>query len=148
MGYEIPKKTPVDSTDLQIASAQDVEFQTLEQLNHGATSRFQLLLGTTESKRDRLAAAHQINSLFVIEFDPGGTNVPHRHPKEEEIYYVLQGKGDMVAGETPEGEPRRHSVSEGDAFYFSQNCLVGFYSAPEDKSYSRILAIRSKLPVP
>jgi mannose-6-phosphate isomerase-like protein (cupin superfamily) len=148
MGYRIPESTPIDTTAFQIATARHVEFQTLEQLNHGATSRFQLLLGTTKSTRDRLAVAYQINSLFVIEFDPGGTNIPHRHPNEEEIYYVLQGKGDMVAGETPEGEPRRHSVNEGDAFYFSENCLVGFYSASGDKSFSRTLAIRSKLPAP
>ncbi len=147
MGYPIPEDVSVDNAKVQIANANQVEFQTLEQLNHGVTSRFRLLLGTTESTRDRLAVAYQINSLFVIDFDPAGTNVPHRHPEEEEIYFVLQGTGDMVAGETPKGKPKKHAAREGDAFYFSRNCLVGFYSTKNAKNpRARILAIRSKVP--
>ncbi|GJM30331.1 MAG: hypothetical protein DHS20C17_29660 [Cyclobacteriaceae bacterium] len=147
MGYTIPEKTIIEKTDFEIVSAQQVEFQTLEQLNHGVTSRFKLLMGTTESNRDRLAVAYQVNSLFVIEFDPDGTNVPHRHPNEEEIYYVLQGEGDMVAGESHTGDPVRHPAREGDAFFISRSCLVGFYSSKnKDKPRARILAIRSKVP--
>ena len=147
MGYPVPEITAAANAGVQIASAREVEFQTLEQLNHGVTSRFQLLLGTVESKRDRLAVAYQINSLFVIDFDPEGTNIPHRHPNEEEIYFVLQGQGDMVAGETAEGDPIRHAVRAGDAFFFSRNCLVGFYSSKKAKKpHTRILAIRSKVP--
>ena len=148
MGFKIPEETQVAPTDtLQLASANEVEFKTLEQLNHGPTSRFQLLLGTTSSKRDRLAAAYQVNSLYVIDFDHGGTNIPHRHENEEEIYFVLQGKGEMVAGETPEGEPRRYAVQAGDAFFFSRNSLVGFYSGTQEgEEHARILAVRSKYP--
>jgi mannose-6-phosphate isomerase-like protein (cupin superfamily) len=148
MGFKIPEETQVKPTSqLQLASANEVEFQTLEQLNHGPTSRFQLLLGTTSSKRDRLAAAYQVLSLYVIDFDHGGTNIPHRHENEEEIYFVLQGKGEMVAGETPEGEPRRYAVKAGDAFFFSRNSLVGFYSGTrEGEAHARILAVRSKYP--
>ena len=147
MGYTVPEEISLNKNVFQIANAKEVEFQTLENLNHGTTSRFKLLLGTTESQRDRLAAASQINSLFLIDFDPGGTNLPHRHPKEEEVYFVLQGTGNMVAGETSDGNPRLHPVSAGDAFYFSRNCLVGFYSDKKTKkNRSLILAIRSKMP--
>jgi len=150
MGYEVPEEVEVDQTaTIELASADEVAFQTLEQLNHGPTSRFQLLLGTTQSTRDRLATAYQVNSLFVIDFDHGGTNIPHRHKKEEEIYFVLQGSGDMVAGETPEGEPKRYPVKAGDAFFFSRNCLVGFYSGTQEgEEHARILAVRSKYPGP
>ena len=79
-----------------MASADDVQLQVLA--SHGPTTQFKLLLGTTKSTRDKLAAAQQINSLFLMDFAPGGTNIPHRHAKEEEIYYILRGYGDMVAG--------------------------------------------------
>jgi hypothetical protein len=60
---------------------------------------------------------------------------------------MLQGKGEMVAGETPEGEPRRYPVKAGDAFFFSRNSLVGFYSeTQEGEPHVRILAVRSKYP--
>jgi hypothetical protein len=42
-------------------------------------------------------------------------------------------------------------VKEGDAFYFSPNTLIGFYSATkEGEEHARILAVRSKVndPVP
>ena len=147
MGYRLPENIAIETSEVQIANAQKVKAQTLEQLNHGATSRFQLLLGTTQSKRDRLAVAHQINSLFIIDFDPEGTNVPHRHPKEEEIYLVLQGEGEMVVGETENGQPHKVPAKAGDAFYYSRNCLVGFYGRTEKGApHARILAIRSKYP--
>ncbi|MCK5369717.1 MAG: hypothetical protein KAQ62_14250, partial [Cyclobacteriaceae bacterium] len=93
MGYEIPENTTINETqNLLIANADEVPFQVLGQ--HGPTTQFQLLLGTTESKRDRLAAAYQVNSLFVIEFAEGGTNIPHKHEKEEEIYFLLRGHGE------------------------------------------------------
>lgn len=146
MGYKIPDDVEVSSdTKVEIASANDVDSQTLEQNNHGPTSRFQLLMGTTRSRRDKLASAYQMNSLYVIDFDHGGTNIPHNHEREEEIYFVLQGKGEMVAGETENGEPRKFDVEPGDAFLFTQGTLVGFYSTTEEgETNARILAIRSK----
>lgn len=146
MGYKIPEDVEVSSdTKVEIASGNDVDFQTLEQNNHGPTSRFQLLMGSTRSRRDKLASGYQMNSLYVIDFDPGGTNIPHTHEREEEIYFVLQGKGEMVAGETEDGEPRKFDVEPGDAFLFTQGSLVGFYSTTEEgEEHARILAVRAK----
>ena len=148
MGFKLPEEPEVKpASDLQLASAKEVEFKTLEQNNHGPTSRFQLLLGTTRSKRDKLAAASQVLSMYVIDFDHGGTNIPHRHENEEEIYFMLQGRGEMVAGETPEGEPRKFPVKAGDAFFFSRGSQVGFYSGTsEGEEHARILAVRSRYP--
>jgi len=145
MGYELPKETLNKVTsNLKIANADGVSFQVLGQ--HGPTTQFQLLLGTTESKRDRLAAACQVNSLFVMDFAKGGTNIPHKHEKEEEIYFLLRGHGEMVAGETPSGEEKRYKVKEGDAFFIPNNTLVGFYSGTkEGEEHARIMAVRSKL---
>lgn len=144
MGFQIPPGKEVPSTPrLMLASADDVPLQILG--GHGPTSQFKLLLGTTESTRDRLAAAHQVNSLFLMDFAPGGTNIPHRHRREEEIYYVLRGHGEMVAGETSDGKPRRYPASEGDAFYFSPGTLIGFYSGTKaGEDHAQVLAVRSK----
>jgi mannose-6-phosphate isomerase-like protein (cupin superfamily) len=145
MGFKIPASVKIMPTPhLMIANSDEVRFQVLGQ--HGPTTQFQLLMGTTESKRDRLAAAYQVNSLFIMDFAAGGTNIPHRHAKEEEIYFVLRGTGDMVAGENSEGKEKRFPVKDGDAFYFSPNTLIGFYSGTkEGEEHARILAVRSKV---
>jgi mannose-6-phosphate isomerase-like protein (cupin superfamily) len=144
MGFKIPAGTQIKPTPhLMIANSEEVRFQILGQ--HGPTTQFQLLMGTKESKRDRLAAAIQVNSLFIMDFAAGGTNIPHRHEREEEIYFVLRGSGEMVAGETPEGKEMRYPAKEGDAFYFAPGTLIGFYSATKEREeHARILAVRSK----
>jgi len=144
MGFKIPAGTQIKPTShLMIANSEEVRFQILGQ--HGPTTQFQLLMGTKESKRDRLAAAIQVNSLFIMDFSAGGTNIPHRHEREEEIYFVLRGSGEMVAGETPEGKEMRYPAKEGDTFYFAPGTLIGFYSATkEGEEHARILAVRSK----
>jgi len=146
MGYRIPVGTQVPPTPtLMMANTSDVQQQTLS--GHGPSTQFKLLLGTTQSKRDKLAAAGQINSLFLMDFAAGGTNIPHRHAKEEEIYYVLRGHGDMVAGTDAAGGEVRHPCKQGDAFYFSPGTLIGFYSGgQEGEDHAQILAVRSACP--
>ncbi|MDO9341517.1 MAG: cupin domain-containing protein [Bacteroidales bacterium] len=148
MGYKIPDGTKMNQTQkLMIANADEVPLQVLGQ--HGPTTQFQLLMGTTESKRDRLAAACQVNSLFIMDFAAGGTNIPHIHEREEEVYFVLRGNGEMVAGQTSDGKEIRFPAKEGDVFYFSPCTLIGFYSATrEGEEHARILAVRSKFIVP
>ena len=67
----------------------------------------------------------------------------HRHAREEEIYYVLRGHGDMVAGADAAKKEIRHPARAGDAFYFPRNTLIGFYSGgKEGEDHARILAVR------
>jgi quercetin dioxygenase-like cupin family protein len=128
-----------------LANADDVALQILGQ--HGPTTQFRLLMGTTTSKRDKLAAATVMNSLFLLDFAPGGTNIPHNHPAEEEIYLVLRGSGDMVAGRDADGKDIRHAATQGAAFFFMPGTQVGFYSnAKEGEAHDLILAVRSSLP--
>ena len=145
MGYFIPEGKIIPPTPgLMLASADDVKLQILGQ--HGPTTQFKLLMGNTQSVRDKLAAAIQITSLFIMDFAPGGTNIPHTHPVEEEIYYVLRGRGEMVAGGTS-GNESRHACEEGDAFYFPPKTLIGYYSgAREGQPHDLILAVRSLSP--
>ncbi len=146
MGFKIPAGVEVPPTpELMMANADNVPLQVLA--SHGPTTQFKLLMGTTQSKRDKLAAAQQINSLFLMDFAAGGTNIPHRHKKEEEIYYVLRGHGDMVAGSGAAKKEIRYPSQQGDAFYFASGTLIGFYSGMEEgEKHAQILAVRWPVP--
>jgi len=146
MGFKLsPDTCKFKTSDLMIANCDEVQFQTLP--SHGPTTTFQLLLGTVESTRDRLAAACQVTSLFIMDFAAGGTNNPHNHAKEEEIYLVLRGTGDIVAGRKDDGTELRHPASEGDVYFYSPKTLIGFYSGnKENEEHPRILAVRFKYP--
>lgn len=146
MGFKIPPG--VESTPppkLLIANFDDVKLETVS--GHPPSTLYQLLMGDTRSKRDKLAAARVLTSLFIMEFAPGGTNFPHHHEREEEIYLVLNGHGDMVAGSGMDGIEGRHPAKEGDAYFFRLNCTVGFYSGNKPgEEKARILAVRSLFP--
>jgi mannose-6-phosphate isomerase-like protein (cupin superfamily) len=148
MGYKIPQGLTVAPTSgLMLANAADVPLVPVA--GHGPTSLFKLLMGTTQSTRDKLAAASQMVSLFIMDFAPGGTNIPHHHEMEEEIYYVLRGKGEMVAGGGADGNEGRYPAKEGDAYFIRLNTTVGFYSGSrEGEPHDLILAVRSSFPFP
>ena len=124
------------------ANIEDVPTSTVN--GHPSSALYRLLMGDSDSKRDRLAAGHVLTSLFVMEIAPGGTNFPHHHEREEEIYLVLSGRGVMVAGGGMDGVEGRHPAKAGDAYFFRLNCTVGYYSAANVQS--RILAVRSWYP--
>ena len=134
-------KVPLPSKPLK-ANIEDVPTQQVS--GHPSSALYRLLMGDVESKRDRIAAGRVLTSLFLMEIAPGGTNFPHHHEREEEIYLVLEGNGDMVAGGGIDGVEGRHAAKAGDAYFFRLNCTVGYYSAPHVKS--RILAVRSWYP--
>lgn len=148
MGYSLGDlKRTGPLPELQLANAGDVPAQQLG--SHGPTVQFKLLMGTTESKRDKLAAAHKMVSLFIMDFAPGGTNIPHHHDMEEEIYFVLQGHGDMVAGGGADGDEGRYPARSGDAFFIRLNATVGFYSGSRaGEPHDMVLAVRSTYPIP
>jgi mannose-6-phosphate isomerase-like protein (cupin superfamily) len=146
MGYRIPANIKLQPTPhLTLASADDVKLQVLG--GHGPTTQFKLLMGLTSSTRDKLSAAYVMDSLFIMDFAPGGTNIPHNHPSEEEIYLVLRGTGEMVAGLDADKKEIRYPVSAGDVFFFKPGTQVGYYShAKEGQDHDLILAARSRLP--
>ncbi|MBI3665695.1 MAG: cupin domain-containing protein, partial [Acidobacteria bacterium] len=146
MGYKIPRGEKVTQPPrlLLRANIDEVAWQTVG--GHPDSVLYQLLMGDTKSKRDKLAAAHVLTSLFIMEFQPGGTNFPHHHEYEEEIYLVLEGEGEMVAGSGMNGIEGRYPARAGDAYFFRLNSTVGFYNGQTSKA--RILAIRSLFPRP
>lgn len=48
-------------------------------------------------------------SLAEARIPPGMTTTPHHHPRSEEIYFILQGEGQMTIGD------QSHDVRMGDA---------------------------------
>jgi mannose-6-phosphate isomerase-like protein (cupin superfamily) len=145
MGFRIPAGTEAKRPPKPlIANIDDVPRQTVS--GHPPSTQYRLLMGDVESKRDRLAAARVLTSLFVMEFEPGGTNIPHHHETEEEIYLVLDGRGEMAAGGGMDGIEGRFPTQAGEAWFFRLNCTVGFYNRSEPGARARILAVRSLYP--
>ena len=145
MGFRVPGAAEPAPGKLQIANVDEVKKQVVG--NHPPSTLYQLLMGDRKSTRDRLAAAQVMTSLFIMEFDAGGTNFPHHHETEEEIYYVLDGHGEMVAGGGTNGVEGRHPSRAGDAFFFRLNCTVGFYAGNKPgEPKAHILAVRSLFP--
>jgi len=147
MGFRIPqdrvRHVPTQGLPT-IANFDDVKWQTVS--GHPDSVLYQLLIGDRNSKRDKIAAGEVLTSLFIMEFEPGGTNFPHHHDKAEEIYLVLDGSGDMVAGGGADGVEGRHPARAGDAYFFRLNCTVGFYGSRNAGPKPRILAVRSLYP--
>ena len=146
MGYHIPEGTDLTIPDkLLIANTSLAKKQVVG--NHPDSTLYQLLMGGVESKRDVIAAGHVLTSLFLMDIKPGGTNDPHHHPTEEEIYLILEGKGEMVAGGGADGLEGRHAVTAGDAFFIRLNATVGFYAdGSKTSGNARVLAVRSRYP--
>jgi len=145
MGFKIPHgSTTAAPAKPLLANFDDVKWQPVS--GHPDSVLYQLLMGDTTSKRDKIAAGHVLISLFIMQFDPGGTNFPHHHENAEEIYLVLDGSGDMVAGGGADGIEGRHPARAGDAYFFRLNCTVGFYASKDATPKARILAVRSLYP--
>jgi hypothetical protein len=66
----------------------------------------------------------------------------------EEIYLVLDGEGQMVAGGGLDGVEGLHPAKSGDAYYFRPNCTVGFYNQTRPALKAHILAVRAFVPMP
>ncbi len=147
MGFRIPPEVKLrPPSKLLMANIDDVRQEVVS--GHPPSTLYQLLMGDTQSKRDKLAAARVLTSLFIMEFAPGGTNFPHHHEREEEIYIVLNGHGEMVAGGGMDGIEGRHPAKAGDAYFFRLNCTVGFYAGNKPgEEKARILAVRSLFPM-
>jgi mannose-6-phosphate isomerase-like protein (cupin superfamily) len=134
-GYE---NSPLPAEPLK-ANIEDVPIEFVN--GHPDSTHYRLLLGTADGTRDRFDVGHVVTSLFLMEIDPGGTNHPHHHINAEEIYFVLSGRGDIVAGSGTDGIEGRHPAKPGDAYFYRANATVGYYSAPGVRS--RILCVRS-----
>lgn len=148
MGFRVPQKVSLSppSSSLKIVNLEDLREDTVE--GHPSSVLYKLLVGPRTGKRDALNVAYAVTDFFWMDFAPGGTNFPHHHETAEEIYLVLDGQGEMVAGSGMDGVEGRFPAKAGDAYYFRPNCTVGFYNATNPGSKAFILAVRSPMPLP
>jgi mannose-6-phosphate isomerase-like protein (cupin superfamily) len=134
------------SAKLQVANLSELQEQTVE--GHPNSVLYKLLIGPHTATRDRINATYNVADFFLMDFAPGGTNFPHHHEVAEEIYLLLDGQGRMAAGGGMDGIEGLHDAKPGDAYYFRQNCTVGFYNQETPATKAHILAIRTYVPLP
>ena len=148
MTFKIPSSVSIGAppTQPKIVNMDKLGEETVE--GHPTSVLYKLLVGPRSASRDAIDQAYVVTSLFWMDFAPGGTNFPHHHEVAEEIYLVIDGQGDMVAGGGMDGIEGRHPAKPGDAYYFRPNCTVGFYNQNKPGSHAHILAVRSKIPLP
>jgi mannose-6-phosphate isomerase-like protein (cupin superfamily) len=147
MGFKIPSSFSISAPAAtpKIANLDDAKEQTVS--GHPSSVLYKLLVGLNSSKRDLIDQAYVMDSFFWMDFAPGGTNWPHHHEFAEEIYLVIDGEGEMVAGGGMDGIEGRHPAKTGDAYYFRPNCTVGFYNQNKPDAKAYILAVRSRVPL-
>ena len=148
MGFKIPARIALTTSPSQpkIINLSEVKEQPVE--GHPLSVLYKLLVGPRGATRDSIDDAYIVTSLFWMDFAPGGTNFPHHHETAEEIYLVIDGEGDMVAGGGMNGIEGRFPAKAGDAYYFRPNCTVGFYNENKPGAKAHILAVRSRIPLP
>jgi mannose-6-phosphate isomerase-like protein (cupin superfamily) len=129
-----------------IANLDELKEQTVE--GHPTSVLYKLLIGPHTATRDRINAAYEVADFFLMDFAPSGTNFPHHHEVEEEIYLVLDGEGQMAAGGGMDGVMGLHPAKAGDAYYFRPNCTVGFYNQSVSGAKAHIIALRTYVPLP
>jgi len=147
MGFKIPSSISI-GTPLphpKVANLEDAKEETVS--GHPSSVLYKLLAGLRTGKRDLIDEAYVVSSFFWMDFAPGGTNWPHHHEAAEEIYLVMEGEGEMVAGSGMDGVEGRYPAKMGDAYYFRPNCTVGFYNQDKPGAKAYILAVRARIPL-
>ncbi len=148
MSFKIPARISIGAAPPapKIVNLDAVKKQTVE--GHPTSVQYKLLLGPRTATRDAIDQAYVVTSFFWMDFVPGGTNFPHHHEAAEEIYVVMDGRGEIVAGGGTDGIEGRYPAAAGDAYYFRPNCTVGFYNQNKPRATADILAVRARIPPP
>jgi len=147
MGFKIPPSVSIDAPlpHPKVANVEDAKEEVVS--GHPNSVLYKLLVGLSTGRRDLIDEAYVMDSFFWMDFSPGGTNWPHHHEAAEEIYLVIDGQGEMVAGSGMNGVEGRYPAKTGDAYYFRPNCTVGFYNQNKPGAKAYILAVRARVPL-
>jgi quercetin dioxygenase-like cupin family protein len=78
-----------------------------------------------------------LHQMFMVEYEPGGTALPHDHPFEE-TYYVLAGEIDATA------DDQQFALRPGDVFWTGVGCVHAFYN----RSQQRVRFLETQSPLP
>lgn len=76
-----------------------------------------------------------LHSLFMVEYQPGGSALPHDHPLEES-YYILEGEVVATAGDD------EFTLRAGDVFWTGVGCIHAFYN----RSDARVRWLETQAP--
>jgi mannose-6-phosphate isomerase-like protein (cupin superfamily) len=147
MGFKIPSSISIGTPapHPRVANLENAREETVS--GHPNSVLYKLLIGLRTGKRDLIDEAYVMDSFFWMDFVPGGTNWPHHHAAAEEVYLVIDGQGEMVAGSGMDGVEGRYPAKPGDAYYFRPNCTVGFYNQNKAGAKAFILAVRARVPL-
>lgn len=147
MGFKVPASISISAPfpHPKIANLEDAKEETVS--GHPNSVLYKLLAGLHTGKRDLIDEAYVMDSFFWMDFAPGGTNWPHHHESAEEVYLVIDGQGEMVAGSGMDGVAGRYPARAGDAYHFRPNCTVGFYNQDKPGAKAYILAVRARVPL-
>ena len=147
MSFKVPSRVVLGapSQHAKIVNLDAVKEEPVQ--GHPTSVLYKLLVGPQKGKRDAIDDAYVVTSFFWMDFAPGGTNFPHHHETAEEIYFVVDGEGEMAAGSGMNGIEGRFPAQAGDAYYFRPNCTVGFYNQGKPGAKAHILAVRSRIPI-
>ena len=148
MSFKIPSRIAIGErpTRPSIVNLADVKEETVD--GHPSSVLYKLLIGSRAATRDAIDQAYIVTSFFWMDFAPAGTNFPHHHEGAEEIYLVMDGRGQMVAGSGMDGIEGKYLATSGDTYYFRPNCTVGFYNQNKPDAKAHILAVRARIPPP
>src|SRR5437870_13607410 len=75
----------------------------------------------------RLLVDHSAGSMCEVRLPPGGVSIPVRHRTVQEIWYFLEGDGE-VWRQAPDGTARTVRVSLGSALTIPLGCRFQFRS--------------------
>ena len=117
---------------MYVVNVDDVEKRVLG--SHGETAKYQLIFGRGSDH----PITKSITSVWVMTVEPGGTNKPHLHENEEQVYMIVNGEGVVSVGE----EKRR--VKEGDFIYLPPKITHAFYN--DGKRECVIIAFGAEIP--
>jgi quercetin dioxygenase-like cupin family protein len=67
-----------------------------------------------------------LHSMFMVEYQPGGSALPHDHPLEE-AYYILDGEVVATANDD------EFTLGPGDFFWTSVGCIHAFYNRSDKR---------------
>lgn len=104
---------------MYVVNIKDVEKKVLG--SHGETAKYQLIFG----RGSEYPITKSITSVWVMTIEPRGTNQPHFHEDEEQVYLIKSGEGTISVGD----EKRR--VKEGDVIYLPPKIAHAFYNDGE-----------------
>jgi len=117
---------------MYVVNIDEIEEKVLS--SHGETTKYQLIFGRGSNYPD---ITRKFTSIWVMTVEPGGTNQPHVHEDEEQIYIIKEGSGTVVVGD------EKRKVGEGDAIYLPPKITHAFYNDGEEPCV--IIAVGAKI---